>query len=112
MPRLVERDRVGTGTSNIVTRPKPRSVTGTENVAPFPSRSARVASMSSHISAISWWRGELNSWPSYTLWVGCTPISLGPVPKISQPGSGPVSSTWGHPRTSRRNALVAGGSSE
>ena len=79
--------------------------------APLASSSATVAAMSSHISEIEWWRGCECSWPSQVYEVGCTPSSLGPVLKMSQPGTS-GSSTHGQPRTSRRNSRVATGSSE
>jgi hypothetical protein len=87
------------------------SSTGPLNRAPLASSSAVVASMSSHMSETEWCRGCEYSAPSWVYEVGCTPSSLGPVSKMSQPGTS-GSSTNGHPSTSRKNALVAAGSSE
>ena len=110
--RLVEHDRVGAGHVDEGREPEPRSAMGPANVAPLASSSARVASRSSHISESSWCRGEECSRPSHTVVVGCTPTSLGPLRKMSQPPPESGSSTFGHPSTSRRKARVAGGSSE
>src|SRR4029077_11838144 len=100
------------GTATKVVSPNPRSAMGPSKVAPLASSSARVASRSSHISESSWCRGEECSRPSHTVVVGCTPTSLGPLLKMSQPPPEAGSSTLGHPSTSRRKARVAGGSSE
>ncbi len=64
--------------------------------------------MSSHISAIAWCRGCEYSLPSHVYEVGCTPSSLGPVLKMSQPGASGCS-RYGQPRTSRKNSRVATG---
>src|SRR5262245_34940788 len=86
------------GTAIRVTRPQLASSTGL-NFAPRAPRSAMVASRSSHTR-------ETSYWPVPD--VGWTPISLGPVLKISQP---PPVSTWGSWSTSLRNARAASGSS-
>ena len=70
------------------------------------------------MSEIAWCRGEVHDEPSGPR-VGCTPTSLGPVPKMSQASApsravrvDPSSVTQGHWRTSRKNARVAAASSE
>jgi hypothetical protein len=45
------------------------------------------------MSEMEWWRGCEKVWPSCVPDVGWTPISLGPLLKISHPGSDSVSST-------------------
>ena len=49
VPRLVEADLAAAGILIEVRRPKPASVTGAVNSAPFAVSSAMVCSMSSHI---------------------------------------------------------------
>src|SRR5690606_19488669 len=101
------------GTAMRTVTPK-SSVSGSpSNRAPRAPSSAIVAARSSHMRVTSWRPGSAQVSPCGPV-AGWTPISLGPVRKISHSDGSSVgpSLTQGQPSTSLRKARVAVGSVE
>ena len=113
VPRLVEQQRVPRPAARASFRARSRSPRSRPRTSrpspPAPRASPRCRRTSARSRGVA---ADEYSSPSKVPDVGWTPISLGPVLKMSQPGSDSACSTYGQPRTSRKNARVASASSE